>query len=55
MSSETCEKVERSVEEIITIGKMPEGTLSSEEKVFLRNSLKAVEECLQRKAKVTIE
>lgn len=47
--SETCEKIERSIEELIVIS-----SLSSEETAFASNTLKAIESCLQRKSKVTL-
>jgi len=48
--SETCEKIERSVDELIKLG----GT-SAEEMVFVRNTIKAIEECLQRETTIKIE
>ena len=49
INSETCEKIERSIEELIAIS-----PLSSEETAFASNTLKAIETCLQRKSKVNL-
>lgn len=46
---ETCEKIERSIDELIAIS-----PLSSEEKAFASNTIKAIETCLQRKSKITL-
>lgn len=45
---ETCEKIERSLEELLKI--MQSLQIKEEEKVFMKNTLQTIEKCLQKKS-----
>jgi nucleoid DNA-binding protein len=53
--SDSCEKIERSLEELVKIYKDGGIKMNEEERKYCQNTIKAIEEALKRESKVKLE